>query len=132
IEQKQRRHAAALGDQLRLGEQQREHCEPLLALRAEAAELAAAGGEHHVVEMRAGSGHTTFQIAVGAGVESRDGRRLTVISQLRIREAELAGSLGERRAEKRKRLSARVDERGTKLRDLLGPRLKGSARREPR
>ena len=39
VEQEQRREAAALGDQLRLGEEEREHREPLLALRAEAPQL---------------------------------------------------------------------------------------------
>ena len=42
VEEEQRREAAAVGDQLRLGEQEREHREPLLALRAEAAQVAAA------------------------------------------------------------------------------------------
>ena len=41
VEQEERREAAAVGDQLRLGEEEREHREPLLALRAEAAQLAA-------------------------------------------------------------------------------------------
>ena len=37
VEQQERRRGPALGEQLRLGEEQREHREPLLALRAEAA-----------------------------------------------------------------------------------------------
>ena len=45
-------NAAAVGDQLGLGEQEREHGEPLLALGAEAAKLARAGGEDDVVEVR--------------------------------------------------------------------------------
>ena len=42
VEEQQRRHAAALGDQLRLGEEEREDGEPLLALRAERPEVAVA------------------------------------------------------------------------------------------
>ena len=71
VEQEQRRDAAALGDQLRLGEQEREHGEPLLALRAEAPQLARAGGDDDVVEVRAEAGDAALEVAVEPRVERR-------------------------------------------------------------
>ena len=64
VEEQERREAAAVGDQLRLGEQECEHREPLLALGAEAAQLAAGGGEDDVVEMRADAGDAAVEVAV--------------------------------------------------------------------
>ena len=55
VEKEERWHPAAGGDQLRLGEQEREHGEPLLALRAERAEIAVAGADRDLVEVRAGT-----------------------------------------------------------------------------
>ena len=53
VEQEQRRDARPVGDRLGLGEEQGEQGEPLLSLRAEAAQIAVAGGDHDVVEVRA-------------------------------------------------------------------------------
>ena len=64
VEQEQRRDAAAVGDQLGLGEQEREHGEALLALRAEAAQLARAGRDHDVVEVRPEPGDAAFEVAL--------------------------------------------------------------------
>ena len=69
--------AAAQVEQLRLGEEQREHGEPLLALRAELAQVAAAARDQHVVEVRARGPSTPRSRSRGEPrLERRDRRRL--------------------------------------------------------
>ena len=63
VEEQERRHAAALADQLGLGEEQREHGEPLLALRAERAEVAVAAPDRDLVQVRAGAGRAPLEVA---------------------------------------------------------------------
>ena len=53
VEQQKRRHGAALGEESGLGEEQRQERQALLALRAEAAQVARAGEQAHVVQVRA-------------------------------------------------------------------------------
>ena len=130
VEQQQRRHACALRDQLRLREEQREHREPLLALRAEAAQLARAGDDDHVVEVRAERRRAAVEVAVESLLELRRRRRFALVAKLGRVETELAGALRERRAEQRQRLEPRRDERCPECRHLLRPRSECVTRRE--
>src|SRR5581483_7201938 len=66
IEQQERRDAGALGEQLRLGQEERE---PLLALRAEGPEVAPAGEDRDVVQVRAEPGHAAVEVALEARLE---------------------------------------------------------------
>ena len=63
VEEQQRRHAAALADQLGLGEEEREDGEALLALRAERAEVAVAAADRDLVEVRADAGRAPLDVA---------------------------------------------------------------------
>ena len=56
--------AAAIDDQLGLGEEEREHGETLLALRAVAAQLARPDADDDVVEVRTETGHAALEVAV--------------------------------------------------------------------
>src|SRR6202035_5821341 len=112
-----------------LGEQERQNGQPLLALRAEAAEVAAVSGDEDVVEMRAGTRDAPPQIAVETRLEQLNGRRLAVVAQLRAGEPERGRVLGERRAEQLQHLTPRDDELRTELRDLLRPGSDGVPRR---
>ena len=67
VEQEQRRRREQLG----LGEEEREHRQPLLALRAEAAQLAAGGSDREVVEVRAEPGRPAREVGVEARLERR-------------------------------------------------------------
>ena len=122
VEQHERRRAAPLRDHLRLGEQEREHREPLLALRAEAAQVALAGADGDVVEVRAGAGDAALEIALEPRLERLDRRRLAGVVERRIRQSELAGALGERGREHRERVLPVLDELGAELGHLLRPR----------
>src|SRR5439155_18738123 len=70
VEQEQRRRV----EQLCLREQQREHRQPLLALRAELAQVEIAARDQHVVEMRTETGRPTLEVAGKPRVELGDGR----------------------------------------------------------
>src|SRR4029078_4057829 len=78
-QKQQRRKTAAFRDQLRLCQQQREHREPLLTLRPEAAEIARAAGEHDVVEMWPEARRTTLEVAVEPPLEGLDRRRVALV-----------------------------------------------------
>ena len=126
VEQEQR----ADGQQLRLGEEQREHREALLALRAELAQVAVAARDEDVVEMRAETGRAAFEVGLQASLELLDGRRLGVVAELRDRQPELVGTLREPRPERRERLAAGADERRPELGEARRPGLERLARRE--
>src|SRR5262249_59607162 len=64
VEQEERRESATLGDQLSLGEQQGQHSQPLLALRAETAQVAAGARQDDVVEVRPEPRRSALEIAV--------------------------------------------------------------------
>ena len=68
-------------DQLGLGEEERENGEPLLALRAERAEVAVAGADRDLVEVGAGAGGAPLDVAGEALLEQRDRRRLRVVAE---------------------------------------------------
>ena len=68
VEQQERRHARPLRDGLRLGEQQREHGEALLALRAVQAQVAVVG-EH--LDVVAGAGPSPVDAALEVALEAR-------------------------------------------------------------
>ena len=87
VEQQQRRDAATAGEHLGLGEQEREHREPLLALRAEAAQLAGRARDHDVVEVRAEPRRAALEVAVEPRCERGRARRLAVVGELRRRRA---------------------------------------------
>src|SRR5579884_2408626 len=133
VEQQKRRDPAALGEQLRFGEQQREHGETLLALRSEDAEVAAAGADEDVVQVRSGARDPTIEVSLEPLFELRRGRGLALVAEPGSVETELAGALRERGCEQRKRLSSSRDECGSELRHLLGPRShRGPCRRSGR
>ena len=111
VEQEERRHAAWSGEHLGLGEEERQHGDALLALRAERAEVAVAGEDR--ISSRCGPepGRAALEVARQPLVERRDGRRLRVVAERRALEAELARALGEaRRAGARASCRARLDE----------------------
>ena len=70
VEQEQRRRRPAFREQLRLREQEREHGQPLLSLRAVAAEVAPAGRDPDVVQMRPEPGRAPVEILVEPRLES--------------------------------------------------------------
>ncbi len=110
VEQQERRRRAALGEQLGLREQEREHGQPLLSLRAVAAQVAPAGGDPDVVQVRPEPGRAALEILVEPRLESLRARRLGLVEQLAAGQPELGGALGERRPERRDRLVPRGDE----------------------
>src|SRR4051795_9287393 len=71
--------------------------------------------------MRAEPGHAAVEIAVETLLEGGGRRRVAVVAELRIGEAELAGPLREGRTEEGERLLAGGDEIGAEERHLLGP-----------
>ena len=81
----------ALGDQVGLGQQEREDGEPLLALRAEAAQVAGARDDRDLVEVRPEPGRASLQVAVRAAPRGRRGSRaLAPVVERGVVEAQLA------------------------------------------
>ena len=93
-----------LGDHLRLGEQEREHGQPLLALGAEAPQVPLSRADRDVVEVRPETGDAALQIALEPRLERRHGRRLAAVVERGARQAELVRTLGKDRREQRDRL----------------------------
>ena len=85
VEQKKWRRRAAVGDQLRLREQEREHGQPLLSLRAVAAQVAPAGADPDLVQMRPEPGRAPLEILLEPRLESLGARRLGLVQQPRRR-----------------------------------------------
>ena len=134
VEQQERRDPAPLGEQLRLGEQQREHGEPLLALRAEAAQVAVAG-ERCAMSSRCGPSPVVAALEVAVERAARAPRasaaRRRSSSAASGRPSSAARSANAGR-EQRDRVAARRDERAPELGDLLRPRCERVAGRTAR
>ena len=121
-----------LGQELCLGEQQREDGEALFPLRAELAEVTVAAGNEHVVEMRAEPGGAAVDVLVHAPLERFLRRRLRLVPEPRARQAELVRARGERRRQRCQRRPAELDQHCAERRDALGPRFERRAVRQPR
>ena len=78
--------------------------------------------------MRPDACHAAVKIAVEPCLERGERRPVAVVAQLRVREPELTGALGEGRRQKLECLLARRDERRAELRHLERPRLERLAR----
>ena len=122
VEENERRRAPLLGDHLRLGEQEREHGQALLALGAEAPQVPLSRADGDVVEVRAEAGDAALQIALQPRLERRRGRRLAAVVERGARQAELVRAFGEDGREQRDRLLPGRDEGGAEGRHLLRPR----------
>ena len=123
VEQEKRRNTGAVDDGLRLGEEKRKQREPLLSLRAEAAQVAAAGNEHDVVEVRPERRRAAIEITVESGCESSQRRRLPFVAERRIIEPQLGRADGEGRLEQGKRLEPGGDKLRAERRNAFAPRL---------
>ena len=82
VEQQQRPVPRRSASSSASAEQQREHREALLALRAEAAQVAAGRENADVVEVRPEARRAALEVAVEAGLERRGSRRLALVAQL--------------------------------------------------
>src|SRR6185295_15632437 len=135
VEEQQRRDAAPFDEDGCLREEQREHREPLLALRAVAPQVAVAGEDRHVVEMRAEARRAALEVPREARLELLARHRPALVAQPAGLEPELRRQLLERRREYLQRLSSRGDElraeRGNLLRPRLDSVLRGEALRDP-
>src|SRR5581483_2451973 len=121
VEQEQR----ARRGELRLREQQREQHEPLLALRAEAAQVAAAGRDAYVVEVRPEPGRPPRDVRLEAG-EQRFGRgRLPFVRECPALETELAGAGRKSLRKPAERRAPDLDEPCAERGEARGPRLEG-------
>jgi hypothetical protein len=127
VEEEQRRRR----QQLCLGQEERQHGESLLALRAELAQVAVTARDRHVVEVRAGAGRPALQVARESRVEVCDGGRLRVVGEPRFLEQKLARAGGEAGREELQGLAPMPNELRAEGCDLLGPRLEGVPAREP-
>ena len=121
VEEEQRRLVAALLDQRRLGEQQREDRGALFALRAKRAQVARAGRDRDVVEVRPEPGCAALQVAVETRLECLRRGRLALVADYRVLEAELAGALREHGREQLERLAAPLNQFCTEPCNLLRP-----------
>ena len=83
VEQHQRRRAAVVEQRPALGEQQRQQSRPLLALRAVAAQRAAAGLERELVVVRAPAGVAARD--VGLAALGQLGRELVGVGRASLR-----------------------------------------------
>jgi hypothetical protein len=126
VEEHERRRRQQVG----LGKQEREDGEPLLALRAELTQVALAARDRHVVEVRPDSGRAAIDVPVEPCLERLHGRRLRVVAEVRVRQAELSGALGEAGREQAQHFPACVDERAAEGRDAFRPRLECVTRRD--
>src|SRR5262249_9069712 len=70
VQQEERGRPPAVREQLSLREQEREDRQPLLALRAEAPQVASAGRDQDVVEVRPDPGDAAVEVTVEARLES--------------------------------------------------------------
>ena len=131
VEQQQRPRPAPFLEQLRLAEQERQHRQALLALRTERPQIALAGKDADVVQMRAEAGRAALEVAIGAGCEVVGGGRCPLVCQLSIAEPELFGALAEARPQQVDCLRAPLDELGAKPTDLLVPGSERVAGGEP-
>src|SRR5439155_18718299 len=122
IEKKEWRRAGPVDDQLRLREQQPQDGQPLIALRAERRQIASVRDDADLVQVGAGTGPASLEVARVPRLERLHRRRIDVVYERRSGEPELAGPLRKRRREQGKRLASRLDERSAELDDLLGPR----------
>src|SRR5204863_6827225 len=104
-----------------LGEQQRQHRKSLLALRAEGTELAGAGENLDVVEVRPGAGDAAIEIAVEATLEQLYGRRVGFVAKRGVHQPQLAGAGREQRLERSDHIASRCNELGSEVGDTLGP-----------
>src|SRR4029078_5800762 len=96
------------GEHLGLGEQERQHGHPLLTLRTVRAEVAVAGEDAYLVEVRPRTCVAAREIPRQALVERRAGRRLSVVPERCRREPELARALGKGRRNERETQTPRL------------------------
>src|SRR5262249_35006483 len=132
VEQKKRRDARALLDRLGLGEEESKERQPLLALGAEAPEVAAAGGEDDVVEMRPQRGGSAPEVAIKRCGEALRRRRIALVAKRDFAEAQFGCARFEGWLEQRERLETSGDELRAKRGDALAPRLDRVAARDVR
>ena len=124
---------ATRDEHLRLGEQQREHGQPLLSLRAEAAQVAIRGKQPHVVQVRPDARGRALDVPLEPRLELGSGRRLAVVDERRARQAELVRDSGESRASSAASVARRAaTSSAPSVADLLRPRRDRVTRREPR
>ena len=135
VEQQQRRRR----EQRRLGQEQREHPEPLLALRAEPAQVAA-GRDREVVEVRPEPRRSALDVRIEARLERGHRCRLALVDERAAREAELLEAIAESRLEQRlpsrgapprggRRAKRRVPSRGRARHEATARAARGGARR---
>src|SRR5207248_356971 len=96
--------------------------EPLLALRAEAAQIPTRGSDANVVEVRPEPGRATRDVDVETRFQRVCRGRLALVGERRRGETKLACALAECRRELRERPPSRIDEPCTELCDALRPR----------
>src|SRR5437764_544509 len=107
-----RGRTAPLFQQLRFAEEKCQYGQPLLALRAERAQVAAAREDAHVVEVGPEARRPAFQVPRRACLQLADARRLRLVGELAAGEAELLGPLAEARLELRDGLPPPLDKLG--------------------
>ena len=117
-------------DHLGLGEQEREHREPLLALGAVSAQVAVARADGDVVEVGSEAGDAAFEVAIEASLERRDGRGLAGVASVAAGRPSSPARSREGGRQQPDRLAPRCDQRLAEARDLLGPRRDRIARRD--
>src|SRR5438552_3171724 len=120
VEEQQR----TAGDELGLGEEQGEQREPLLPLRAEAAQVTSGGRDPDVCEMRTEPRRAAHDVGVEAGGQRLDGRCVALVGQRRPDKAEFPRSLAEPGLELRQDRTARIDQARAEIGEALRPRLK--------
>ena len=109
------RSSGGARQELGLREQQREHRQPLLALRAVLAQVAVAARDEHVVEVRAEAGRPALEVAGETALQQLDRRRLGVVVQSRA-EASPSSSGALRRRPARARQASRAGARRARRR----------------
>src|SRR5439155_10123218 len=97
VEEEQRRSGTPLRQQLGLGQEQRQDGHSLLALRAVAPEVAAAGRDSNVVEMRPEAGRTSLEITIQTCVQLIRRRCVAFVCEQRTLEPQLRRALGKER-----------------------------------
>ena len=115
------------GQELSLGEDEREHGHALLTLRAVGPEVAIAGEDPHLVEMRPEPGRPSFDVPFEPCLQCLDRRRRTRQLESRRFEAELTGTCRERVSEQPERQLSCLRQLGRGDDDGGRPRLEGVA-----
>ena len=132
VEEDERPDAASLDERVGLRQDEREHGDPLLPLRAVATKLAAAGEERDLVKVGPEPGDAPLEILLEPVLELGRRRRLAVVAERRRGQAEPASARLEGGGEHRDRASSRLDERRAERCDRLRPGVDGLAGRDAR